>query len=57
MRTQLMVVLLLTVVTVFAVSQSINYQGKLTDRDGVGENDTLDIRFRVFDVPSGGDSL
>ena len=52
-----MVVLLLTVVTVFAVSQSINYQGKLTDMDGVGENDTLDIRFRVFDVPSGGDSL
>jgi len=49
--------IILIAVSLFAIPQTIQYQGKLTDISGVGENDTLDIRFRVFDVETGGDSL
>ncbi len=45
------------IVSMAAVPQIIQYQGKLTDMSGIGENDTLDIRFRIFDVETGGDSL
>ncbi len=45
------------VIAMAAVPQIIQYQGKLTDMSGIGENDTLDIRFRIFDVETGGDSL
>jgi len=45
------------IVAMAAVPQRIQYQGKLTDMSGVGENDTLDIRFKIFDVETGGDSL
>ncbi len=45
------------IVAMAAVPQIIQYQGKLTDMSGIGENDTLDIRFRIFDVETGGDSL
>lgn len=39
------------------IPQTIHYQGKLTDMTGVGENVLLAMHFRLFDVPSGGDSL
>ncbi len=51
------VMMFFAIVAMAAVPQIIQYQGKLTDMSGVGENDTLDIRFRVFDVETGGDSL
>jgi len=51
------VMMFFAVFTMAAVPQIIQYQGKLTDMSGIGENDTLDIRFRIFDVETGGDSL
>jgi len=56
-RLGLMMLLVAVITSIIAIPQTINYQGKLTDMSGVGENDTLDIRFRIFDVETGGDSL
>jgi len=50
-------VCLLTAITLLAIPQTLKYQGKLTDLDGVGENDTLEIRFNLYDVATDGDSL
>ena len=49
--------ILLIVVSVFAIPQIIQYQGKLTDMSGIGENDTLDMRFNLYDVETAGDSI
>ncbi len=58
MKARIVVVMMFfAIVSMAAVPQIIQYQGKLTDMSGVGENDTLDIRFRIFDVETGGDSL
>lgn len=58
MKARIAVVMMLVVIaTIAAIPRTICYQGKLTDVAGVGENDTLDIRLRVFDVETGGDSL
>jgi len=49
---------LLLCAAIFAqIPQTIQYQGKLTDISGVGENAELDMRFRIFDVETDGDSL
>jgi hypothetical protein len=49
---------LLLCAAIFAqIPQTIQYQGKLTDVSGVGENAELDMRFRIFDVETDGDSL
>ena len=50
-------VIFLAVASMADIPRTIQYQGKLTDMSGIGENDTLDMRFRVFDVETGGDSL
>ena len=51
------VMVFFSVITMAAVSQTIQYQGKLTDITGVGENDTLDMRFNLYDVETAGDSI
>ncbi|RKZ30263.1 hypothetical protein DRQ36_06110, partial [bacterium] len=40
-----------------AIPQTMQYQGKLTNIDGVGYNDTLEMTFRIFDVETGGTEL
>jgi hypothetical protein len=40
-----------------AVPAGINYQGKLTDSDGVGINSNLEMVFRLFDAATGGTLL
>ena len=51
----------LLIITIFlsisAIPNSINFQGKLTDMEGVGINDTLDITFRLYTSESGGSHL
>ncbi|HHS50700.1 MAG TPA: hypothetical protein ENN07_06240 [candidate division Zixibacteria bacterium] len=49
--------LLLCIVCIAGIPQTINYQGKLTNLSGVGENAELDMRFRIFGFEVGGDSL
>ena len=49
--------IVLTIVLCAQVPRSISYQGKLTDMTGVGENDTLDMRFNLYDVATDGDSI
>ena len=44
-------------VLMVAIPRLLNYQGKLTDSDGVGINDTLDITFRLYTESSGGTVL
>lgn len=39
------------------VPRTINYQGKLTDPDGVAIDAPVDIDFTIYDVPSGGTAL
>lgn len=39
------------------VPRTISYQGKLTDTDGVGINDTTDIAFSLYEVSTGGTSI
>jgi len=46
-----------SVIAMAAIPQIIQYQGKLTDISGVGENDTLDMRFNLYDVETAGDSI
>ncbi len=36
------------------IPKVINYQGKLTDSDGIAVNDTVTIIFRLYDTPTGG---
>jgi len=40
---------LIAVAVLFAIPKTIQYQGKLTDLSGVGENADLDMTFRIFD--------
>lgn len=51
------VIMLIAFVAMAAIPRTIQYQGKLTDMYSVGKNDMLDMRFRVFDVGTGGDLL
>jgi len=46
-----------SVSALFAIPQTIQYQGKLTDMTGVGENDSLDMTFHIYDVETGGAAL
>lgn len=39
------------------IPQTINYQGKLTDPDGVAIDTPVDITFAIYDVPTGGTAL
>lgn len=39
------------------VTESITYQGQLADASGEPVNDTVPLRFRGYDVPSGGTAL
>ncbi|MCD6502374.1 hypothetical protein J7L01_07200, partial [bacterium] len=50
-------ILLLVAAVAFAIPQTLEYQGKLTDMSGIGENDTLPMTFKLFDLETGGDSL
>ncbi|HHS50013.1 MAG TPA: hypothetical protein ENN07_02740 [candidate division Zixibacteria bacterium] len=38
----------------FAVPNVFSYQGKLTDTDGIGINDDVDITVRIYDAETGG---
>jgi len=49
--------LIFAFVCVAQIPQFVNYQGKLTDFGGIGQNDTLDLRFKIFDLAEDGDSL
>jgi len=40
-----------------AIPQTISYQGKLTTPDGIGINDTLEMKFLLFDSESSADSI
>ncbi|MCD6595280.1 tail fiber protein [bacterium] len=53
----LSIVLFLTILTFAQVPQSIVYQGKLTSVTGIGINDTLSMRFVVYNSETGNDSL
>lgn len=55
MRRYVILLLLTVLVTaVFAVPEIFNYQGKLTDTDGAGINDTLDMTVNIYDGPDAG---
>ncbi|MGC9314998.1 MAG: hypothetical protein ACP5G4_05120, partial [bacterium] len=58
MRTLVIVVLTVMIaITVFAVPEEMNYQGKLTDPAGVAVEGETEIIFRIYDVASGGTAL
>ena len=57
MKRCICLLIILIAFSLFAIPQTIQYQGKLADLSGIGENDTLDIRFRIYDIETGGDSL
>lgn len=50
----LVITLLILSSMLLAIPRTMNYQGKLTDTDGVGINDDLDMVFRIYDTASGG---
>ncbi len=45
------------VISIQAVPQQLTYQGKLTDVDGIGINDTLNMVIRIYDLETGGTAL
>ncbi len=47
----------LSVITFAAPPHIMNYQGKLTDADGVALNGTYTITFRIYDADTGGNLL
>ncbi len=49
--------LLIVVTALVAVPSKMTYQGKLTDRDGIGLNGTYNMVFRIYNVPGGGSPL
>lgn len=53
------VVVLFSVVASYAVNvpQLINYNGTLTDKNGVPVTGNFDMVFRIYDAPSGGNVL
>jgi len=57
MRARTAVALLLSVAIMYAIPQTIQYQGKLTDMTGIGENDTLDMTFKIYDSETEGTEL
>jgi len=58
MRTLVIVVLAVMIaITVFAVPEEMNYQGKLTDPDGVAIEGTVTIRFSLWDAETGGSEV
>ena len=50
-------VILFIFVLISAVPSEINYQGKLTDTEGVGINDTVSITYRLYSSESGTEIL
>ncbi|MFP4459449.1 MAG: hypothetical protein ACLFSQ_07670 [Candidatus Zixiibacteriota bacterium] len=57
-RIKLFLCLTLIVAMSFAaINEKMTYQGKLTDSDGIGINDVLDLEFRIYDVPTAGTEL
>ncbi|MFP4460430.1 MAG: hypothetical protein ACLFSQ_12685, partial [Candidatus Zixiibacteriota bacterium] len=48
---------LLLVIIAFGWEHEVSYQGKLTDADGIGITDNLDIHFRIYDALTGGSML
>jgi len=49
--------LILMSVSVWAVPTSMNYQGKLTDKDGKPLNGSYNMTFYLFTLPSGGSAI
>ncbi len=43
--------------SLMAVPRSMNYQGKLTDTDGIAVNADLDMIFRIYSVETGGTAI
>ncbi len=53
----LIIILVMSICITYAIANSITYQGKLTDTDGVGIDDALPIRFVLYESESGTDSV
>ncbi|MCD6501450.1 hypothetical protein J7L01_02520, partial [bacterium] len=51
-RKFLYICLIFVAATAFAIPRSFNYQGKLTDHDGVAVDSTCAIRFTIYDSPT-----
>ncbi len=49
--------LLIFVISIYAVPPTLHYQGRLTNAAGVGENASYDMEFRIYDVETGGVAL
>jgi len=54
---RILFVLFITTLIFADISQTISYQGKLTDMLGVAINDTVEMKFRIFNDATTGDSL
>ncbi len=57
LKASFLFVLVLVTFLAGAIPNQIQYQGKLTDYTGVGENGDFDFVFRIYDVETGGLSL
>ncbi len=51
------IVFVLIFASVFAVPQNMNVHGRLTNPAGIALEGTYNIRFRIYDVPTGGTAL